>query len=68
MRVKFNIQKTEIMATGPITLWRIEGEKVEAVTEFFPWAPESLGMVIAAMKFKDTWSWKESYDNPRQCI
>ena len=38
--LKLNIQKAKILASGPITLWQVEGEKVEAVTELFPWAPE----------------------------
>ena len=54
--LKLNIQKTKIMASGPITSWQIEGEKVEAVTIFFSWAPKSLQMVTAAMKLKDTYS------------
>ena len=40
--LKFNIQKTKIMASCPITLWQIEEEKVEEVTDFFSWAPKSL--------------------------
>ena len=51
--LKFNIQKTKIMAFGPITSWQINGE---TVTDFIFWAPESLQMVIAAMKLKDTYS------------
>ena len=54
--LKFNIQKTKIMASGSITLWQIEGEKVEAVANLFSWAPESLWAVTAAMKLKDTCS------------
>ena len=49
--LKLNIQKTKIMASGPITSWQINGERVE--TLYF-WAPKSLQMVIAAMKLKDT--------------
>ena len=60
--LKFNIQKTKIMASGPITSWEIDGE---TVTDFG--APKSLQMVTAAMKLKDT-PWKESYDQPRQHI
>ena len=41
--LKLNIQKTKIMASGPITSWQIEGEKVEAVTDFFSWAPKHCG-------------------------
>ena len=54
--LKFNIQKTKIMASGPITSWQINEETVETVADFFFWAPESLQMVIAAMKLKDTYS------------
>ena len=55
---KLNIQKTKIMASGPITSWDIDGETVETVSDFF-WgggAPKSLQMVIAAMKLKDAYS------------
>ena len=51
--LKFNIQKTKIMASGPITSWQIDGETMETVTDLFFGAPESLQMVTAAMKFKD---------------
>ena len=53
--LKLNIQKTKIMASGPITSWQIDGETVERVADFF-WAPRLLQMVIAAMKLKDTYS------------
>ena len=53
--LKLNIQKTKIMASGPITSWQIHGETVETVTLFF-WAPKSLQMVTAAMKLKDGYS------------
>ena len=47
-KLKLNIQKTKIMASSPITLWQIEGEKVETVTDFFfPWSPKSLWTVTA---------------------
>ena len=49
--LKLNIQKTKIMPSSPITSWQIDGETVEAVTDYFPWAPKSLQVVIAAMKF-----------------
>ena len=53
--LKLNIQKTKIMASGPITSWEIDGETVETVSDFlFFWAPKSLQMVIAAVKLKDT--------------
>ena len=55
--LKLNIQKTKIMASGPITSWEIDGETVETVTDFiFSWAPKSLQMVTAAMKLKDAYS------------
>ena len=54
--LKLNIQKTKIMASGPITLWQIDGESVDTVADFIFWAPESLQMVTAAVKWKDTYS------------
>ena len=51
--LKLNIQKTKIMASGPITSWQIDGETMETVTDFIFLAPKSLQMVIAAMKLKD---------------
>ena len=51
--LKLNIQKTKIIASGPITSWQIEGEKVETAQILFSWAPKSLRMVTAAMKLKD---------------
>ena len=54
--LKLNIQKTKIMASGPITSWEIDGETVEAVSDFIFWAPKSLQMVIAATKLKDACS------------
>ena len=55
--LKLNIQKTKIMASGPITSWEIDGETVETVSDFlFFWAPKSLQMVTAAMKLKDAYS------------
>ena len=53
--LKLNIQKTNIMASGPITSWEMDGETVEMVADFLFWAPKSLQMVIAAMKLKDTY-------------
>ena len=52
--LKLNIQKTKIMASGPITSWLIDGETMETVSDFISGAPKSLQMVIAAMKLKDT--------------
>ena len=57
--LKLNIQKTKIMASGPITLWQIDGETMETVTDFISWAPKSLHMVTTAMKLKDTCSFEE---------
>ena len=54
--LKLNIQKTKIMASGPITPWEIDGETVVTVAGFILWAPKSLQMVIAAMKLKDAYS------------
>ena len=54
--LKLNIQKTKIMASGPITSKEIDGETVETVSDFIWGAPKSLQMVIAAMKLKDTYS------------
>ena len=56
---KLNIQKTKIMASGPITSWEIDGEIVETVADFFFWAPKSLQMVTAAMKLKEGYSLEE---------
>ena len=54
--LKLNIQKTKIMASGPITSWQIDGETVETVADFFFWVTKPLQMVIAAMKLKDIYS------------
>ena len=54
--LKLNIQKMKIMASGPITLWEIDGETVETVSDFIFGAPKSLQMVTAAMKLKDAYS------------
>ena len=56
--LKFNIQKTKIMASGPITSWEIDGETVETVSDFIFSAPISLQMVTTAMKLKDAYSWE----------
>ena len=66
--LKFNIQKTKIMATGPITSWQIDGETMETVTDFI-----FLGSKITAdgdysHESKTLAPWKKSYDKPRQCI
>ena len=57
--LQFNIQKTKIMASGPITSWQIDGGTMETVTDFFSWFPKSLEMVTVAMKLKDTCSLEE---------
>ena len=66
--LKFNIQKTKVMATGPITSWQIDGETMETVTDFI-----FLGSKITAdgdysHESKMLAPWKKSYDKPRQCI
>ena len=57
--LKLNIQKTKIMASGPMTSWQIDGKKMERVKDFILGAPNLLHMVIAAMKLKDTFSLEE---------
>ena len=57
--LKLNLQKTKIMASGPITSWEIDGETVETMSDFIFGAPKSLQMVIAAMKLKDAYSLEE---------
>ena len=58
--LKLNIQKTKIMASGPITSWQIDGKTVEMVKDcIFFWTPKSLQMVPAAMKLKDAYSLEE---------
>ena len=57
--LKLKIQKTKIMASGPITSWQIDGETMETVTNFIFLGPKSLQMVTAAMKLKDTSSLEE---------
>ena len=54
--LKLNIQKTKIMASGPITSCEIDGETMETVADFIFWAPKSLQMVIAAMKLEEAYS------------
>ena len=54
--LKLNVQKTKIVASGPITSWQIDGETVEKVSDFILGAPKSLQMVTAAMKLKDACS------------
>ena len=57
--LKLNIQKTKIMAPGPITSWQIGGETMETVIDFILGAPKSLQMVTAALKLKDGYSLEE---------
>ena len=57
--LKLNIQKTKIMASGPITSWQTDGETMETVTDFISWAAKSLKMVTAAMKLKEACSLEE---------
>ena len=57
--LKLNIQKTKIMASGPITSWEIDGETLETVSDFTFGAPKSLQIVTAAMKLKDAYSLEE---------
>jgi len=57
--LKLNIQKTKIMASGPITSWQIDGETMETVRDFILGGPKSLQMVTAAMKLKDASSLEE---------
>ena len=59
--LKLNIQKTKIIASGPITSWEIDGETVATVSDFIFWAPKSLQMVTAAMKLKDAYSLEEKF-------
>ena len=58
--LKLNIQKTKLMASGPITSWQIDGETMEIVRDFILGAPKSLEMVITAMKLKDTCSLEDT--------
>ena len=54
--LKLNVQKPKIMASGPITSWKIDGETVKTVSDFIFWVPKSLQLVTAAMKLKDAYS------------
>ena len=65
--LKFNIQKTSIMASGPITSWQIYWKQWKQWQTLYFWAAKSLQMVTAAMNLKDA-PWKKSYDQPRQHI
>ena len=63
--LKLNIQKTKIMAFGPITSWQIDGERAETVTDFILEGSKSLQMVTAAMKLKDAYSLEGKLCQPR---
>ena len=65
--LKLNIQETKIMASSPITSWHIDGETMQTVTDFFPWAPKSLQMVTAAMTLKDACCLEENL-SPTQTV
>ena len=66
--LKLNIQKTKIMASGPNTLWQIEWEKVETVTDFIFLGSKITADGNCSHEIKTFASWKESYDKPRECI
>ena len=66
--LKLNIQKTKIMASGPITSWQIDGKQWKQWETLFSWAPKSLQIMTTAMKLKDACSLEKSYDQPRQHI
>ena len=66
--LKFNIQKTKIVASGPIVSWQIDGETVETQEVLFSLTPKSVQVVITVMKLKDACSLEKSYDQPRQHI
>ena len=68
VNLKLNIQKTKIMASGPITSWQIDGEQWKQWLTLFFWAPKSLQMVTAAMELKTLAPWKKSYDQYIQHI
>ena len=66
--LKLNIQKTKIMASGPITSWQQMGKQWKQWEILFSWAPKSLQMETAAKKLKDASSLEEKHDQPRQHI
>ena len=66
--LKFNIHKTKIMASGPISSWQLAGETMEQWQTLFSWAPKSLQMVTAAMKLKVACSLEDKLWQPGQCI
>ena len=67
--LKFNIQKTKVMASGPITSWQIDGETMETVREFIFWGSKISADGDCSHEIKKTLApWKKSYDQPRQHI
>ena len=68
--LKLSIQEMKIMASGPVTSWQIDGEKVETVIDFilFSYSPKSPWTVTTATKLKMVAPWKESYGKPRECV
>ena len=66
--LKLNIQKTKIMASGPISSWQIDGETVETVTDFILGGSKITADGDCSHEIKRLAPWKESYDKPRQCI
>ena len=66
--LKLNIQKTKIMASGPITSWEIDGETVETVSDFIFWGPKITAHGDCSHEIKTLTPWKESYDQPRQHV
>ena len=63
--LKLNIQKTKIMASGPIILWEIDGETVETVSDFIFWGSKISANGDCSHEIKTLTPWKESYDQPR---
>ena len=66
--LKLNIQKTKIMASGPITSWQIDGERVEMVSDFIFWGSKITADGNCSHEIKTLTPWKESYDQPKQHI
>ena len=65
--LKLNIQKTKIMASGPITSWQIDGETMETVTDFIFLGPQITADGDCSHEIKTVASWKKSYNKPRLC-
>ena len=66
--LELNIQKTKIMASGPITSWQIDGETMETVTDFIFWGSKITADGDCSHEIKDTFSLEEKYDQPREHI